>query len=31
MRCDICKKEETYIKDYEHNYNIKGKNILFIA
>lgn len=31
MRCDICKGEETYIKDYEHNYNIKGKNISFIA
>lgn len=31
MRCDICKSQETYIKDYEHNYNIKGKNISFIA
>lgn len=31
MRCDICKSQETYIKDYDHNYNIKGKNISFIA
>lgn len=31
MRCDICKSEETYIKDYEHNYNIKGKNISFVS
>ena len=31
MRCDICKSQETYIKEYEHNYNIKGKNISFIA
>ncbi len=31
MRCDICKSEETYIKDYEHNYIIKGKNISFVS
>lgn len=31
MKCDICESQETYIKDYEHNYNIKGKNISFIA
>lgn len=31
MRCDICKGQETYVKDYQHNYNIKGKNISFIA
>jgi putative zinc finger/helix-turn-helix YgiT family protein len=30
MKCDICKSQETYIKDYEHNYCIKGKNISFI-
>lgn len=31
MNCDICRGQETYIKDYEHSYNIKGKNISFIA
>lgn len=31
MRCDNCNNQETYVKDYEHNYNIKGKNISFIA
>lgn len=31
MRCDVCESQETYIKDYEHNYNIKGKNISFVA
>lgn len=31
MRCDICENQETYIKNHEHNYCIKGKNISFIA
>lgn len=31
MICDICNSQETYIKDYEHNYSIKGRNISFIA
>ncbi len=31
MRCDVCESQETYIKDYEHNYNIKGKAISFVA
>lgn len=31
MRCDNCNNQETYVKDYEHNYIIKGKNISFIA
>ena len=29
MKCDICKSEETYVKNYEHTYNIKGKIIKF--
>ena len=29
MKCDICKNEETYVKNYEHTYNIKGKIIKF--
>lgn len=31
MKCDNCKCEKTYVKYYNHNYNIKGKNISFIA
>lgn len=31
MKCDICNSQETYVKDYEHNYNIKGKNICFVS
>ena len=31
MRCDVCKSQETYVKNYEHNYVIKGKNIFFTA
>ena len=31
MRCDFCKSEETYIKEYEHKYIIKGKNITFTS
>lgn len=31
MRCDVCKSQETYVKNYEHNYVIKGKNISFTA
>lgn len=31
MRCDICKSEETYVKDYKHHYNIKGKDISFVS
>lgn len=31
MKCDFCESQETYIKDYEHNYYIKGKNITFVA
>lgn len=30
MKCDNCLCRNTYIKDYEHNYKIKGKNIQFI-
>ena len=30
MKCDVCNCNETYIKDYEHNYNIKGKKINFV-
>ena len=29
MRCDICGSEETYIKDYEHIFNIKSREIRF--
>lgn len=29
MRCGVCGNEETYVKNYEHNYNIKGKIIKF--
>ena len=25
MKCDICNSQETYVKDYEHNYNIARK------
>lgn len=31
MKCDICNSEETYIKEHEHNFNIKGKNISFVS
>ncbi len=31
MKCDNCSCKSTYIKDYEHNYNIKGKEIKFIS
>lgn len=31
MKCDFCNSEETYIKDYENKYVIKGKNIEFIS
>lgn len=31
MRCDICENTNTYIKDYHHEYIIKGKEINFIA
>lgn len=31
MRCDNCKCDETYVKNYEHNYVIKGKNINFTS
>ena len=31
MRCDVCKGLDSYIKDYEHNFLIKGKEIKFIA
>lgn len=31
MRCDICGCQETYIKNYSHNYTIKGKNIIFTS
>ena len=30
MRCDICKSNDTYVKEYHHNYTIKGENIEFI-
>lgn len=31
MKCDNCLCKSTYVKDYEHNYNIKGKEIKFIS
>lgn len=31
MICDKCRSTDTYVKDYEHNYVIKGKEIKFIA
>ena len=31
MKCDNCLCKSTYIKDYVHNYNIKGKEINFIS
>lgn len=31
MKCDNCLCSSTYTKDYEHNYNIKGKEIKFIS
>ena len=30
MKCDICNCEETYVKEYSHNYKIKDKEINFI-
>ncbi len=29
--CDICNSKETYVKDYEHIYEYKGKKIKFTA
>ena len=29
MKCDKCGCEENYVKNYEHNYLIKGKNVVF--
>lgn len=31
MRCDLCFCTETYTKDYEHAYHIKGEEIIFIS
>lgn len=31
MKCDVCEEIETFIKDYEHSFLIKGKEIKFIA
>ncbi len=31
MKCDICNSNDTYVKDYEHAYIIKGKDIKFIS
>lgn len=31
MKCDNCNCRESYVKDYEHNYTIKGKEIKFIS
>ena len=31
MRCDICGCVETYVKDYEHNFTTKGRNIKFTS
>ena len=31
MRCDICESINTYVKDYNHTYIIKGKEIKFTA
>ncbi len=31
MRCDICGSYETYIKEYKHDYTIKGKKIEFVS
>lgn len=31
MKCDACFCEDTYIKDYEHNYFIRDKEIKFVA
>ena len=31
MRCDICNTSDTYVKDYEHTYIIKGKEIKFMS
>lgn len=31
MMCGLCKSSNTYIKDYEHVYNIKGKEIKFTS
>ncbi len=31
MYCDVCKCTDTYVKDYEHVYTFKGKEIKFTA
>ena len=31
IKCDVCDSTKTYIKSYEHNYIIKGKEISFIS
>jgi len=31
MRCDLCFCTDTYTKDYEHAYHIKGEEIIFIS
>ena len=31
MKCDICLYTNTYIKEYEYTYYIKGKDIKFIS
>lgn len=31
MKCDICGSTNTYIKEHEHIYNIKGKEIRFVS
>ena len=30
MKCDICNCEETYVKEHNHKYKIRGKDIKFI-
>lgn len=31
MKCDNCNCDKTYIKDYKHNFNKRGKNIEFVS
>ncbi len=31
MKCDNCNSDKTYIKDYKHNFNKRGKNIEFVS
>lgn len=31
MKCDICFCTDTYTKEYEHKYHIKGKEIKFVS